>query len=264
MTFVAHWKVNEGSLLSPTTAIDSAAGLSGSHNGTYDHYSLSYGKFESGGVGGRNVHIISSGRSSIGSIGNPTDFHISTDLTVMFWFYMDLYGGNYTRKVVNCTGVNNSSADENDWWKIELTGTTLLPTFRMVWQTGVGSNTTVTADYNTFPSNGFYLASIVRYEVTTNKYGVKFYANGSLVNTKDNGGIGWDPPVGGVNALPYVGRDGYGVSQSYFAYDSVRVYDEELNESQIDEIYQEENQYYEGMPVVESGLYSSRSGAGFN
>jgi hypothetical protein len=261
MTLLAHWKFDEGAAVTGiTSAIDSVAGGSGSHSGTYGFTTGSLGRLVPGGVGGRHLRCISgTGGGVITSIGNPSDFRIASLFTAMFWFGFDattqLYSGS-TRKIFNCTGINDVDAVQNDWFDIRLFAPYAI---QVRWETAPGVRVTVTSANYILHRNGWMHIAVVRYEVTPGFVGVRFYINGVLVDTQDNGGAGFSVPVGGSSALPYIGRDGYANDTGIIHIDSLRFYDTVENVATILGIYNDEIDYIEGIPVEEPDIYSSQS-----
>ncbi len=265
MAFLAHWKIDEAPLANATTAIDSIAGGSGSHSGAYAFTGTGYyGRLDACGVGGRHLRLVNTASDGghITSIGNPGDFRLAGTFTGMFWFHKDHYYFDHTRTVFNCTGINDSSADENDWWDINcFAGRTI----QVRWETAPGVRVTVGSALNILPKNGWCHIAVVRYEVVTGMWGIKFYVNGVLADTQDNSGSGWSPPVGGVNALPYIGRTGATTHIGYETWiDSVRFYDDAQSDSQILAVYNDEVSAIFGTQIGETGPNNTGLNAGFS
>ena len=259
MAFLAHWKIDEGIGGNPTTAIDDQGGGSGQHDGTYDLPWGSAGLFP-GGIGGKHLHLYSSGASArgyIGSIGNPSDFRLLGIVSAMLWFHPDTYYGmtaaSDLKYLIGCTGADDVGAAENDLWSVEAYFPNLL---RVQWETAPGVRVTVTSNNDIYPENGWMHLAIVRYEVVANKWGIKFYVNGALADTQDNAGAGWNPPVGGGSTLPLVGKAVSAYSPRSFNLDSVRVYDDEQSVAQILAIYNAEKPLFEGLPAADLSLPS--------
>ncbi len=263
MTFLAHWKCDEGSGIEATVAIDSEGNGSGSHNGTYGYSTTSdnYGSLSSGGVGGKHLHTTRNASGyggAIININNPADFRLVGTFTAMFWFCDDYYRViTYGRYFIGCTGAEDTTIAENDLWQVRHASHRAIAVY---WETSPGVRTTVTSVTGICKKNGWDHFAVVRYEVTAGMWGIKFYVNGVLADTQDNTGAGWSPPTGGTNSLPYVCRNGGSINNDESEIDSIRVYDTEENAATILAVYDAEKQYFEGLGVddtIELGMVRS-------
>lgn len=263
MTFLAHWKCDEGSGVKAQTAIDSEGNGSGSHTGDYifNASSDSYAALSSGGVGGKHLHTTrntSGYGGGIDNIGNPADFRLLGTFTVMFWFCDDWFRIlTYGKYFVGCTGANDLSTAEHDLWQVRYAANRAIAVY---WETAPGVRTTVTSASEIRKKNGWDHIAVVRYEVTSGMWGIKFYVNGVLADTQDNSGVGWAPPTDGANSLPYVCRRGSRLDNDAHEIDSIRVYDTAENVSVILAAYNAEKEFFFGLEVddtIEIGIIRS-------
>lgn len=245
MTFLAHWKFGDGWWTEPTIAADSAAGGSGSHDGTYTWGY--WGGLVPGGVGG--THIYKPGATAfcnVSSIANPSDFLLYGALTVCCWYHPDHYYNYHNPTyLVNCSGVDDT-APENDLWSLQIASDRRL---LLHWENGAGVDVFAASNNYLFPLQGWSHATAERYEVVAGKWGCNFYRNGALHSTDDNGGAGYDPPDGGANALPRINHRGTTNSYRSYDMDSVRVYDTAIGAAAIQAIYDEEEPFFNSVPV---------------
>lgn len=232
----------------PTTALDAAAGGSGAHDGTYVLSStLGWGNLLPGGVGGK--HVVNRGNNAGGtviSIGNPSDLRLLGAMTVMAWYAPDDYYYHYNPSyIASCTGLDETEA-ENDLWSLEIAGVRIV---RLRWENGLGVDINAVSGASFLNQQGWTHVAVTRYEMTPGKWGCDFYADGQYHSTDDNTGSGYDPPTGGGNSLPYLGRIGVAQTPTSMSYDSVRVYDTEESAASILAVYNAEVVFFEDLPV---------------
>jgi hypothetical protein len=235
MVLLAHWPIDDGYSNQPTVTRDAAGGGSGAHDGV-PQLDTSEAKYQPGGVGGQ--HLFHQGNSldgTVSSIANPADFQLFGALTLSAWVAPDTYyfWGGGEHYIVSCSGPNSGLQADNNLFDFRVGAGRFL---KLQWQNGLGVNVVVTSTSNILPyHSGWSHVAAERYEVTPGFWGVRFYVNGALADTQDNGGAGWLPPDGGANALPYIARlnhdDGAVYRDNY--YDSVRVYDTAIGQSAI-------------------------------
>lgn len=268
MTLLAHWPFDDGHNNYPTTARDAAAGGSGSHEGTYTLSGTDYnwyGRLTPGGVGGRVVvNQAGSANGTVTAIQNPADLRLLGALTVMAWLHADDYYYWYEpTKVVNVTGIDETEA-ENDLWALEVAG--VGRAVRLRWERSTGVDVAALSTTGLMWLQGWTHVAVERYEVVAGKWGCRFYRDGQLFSTDDNGGAGYDPPTGGGNSLPYIGRDGAGQTTRQFVYDSIRVYDTAIGQASIQAVYDAEKANFDDRPTKDdwapSGPLSRTEGAG--
>src|SRR4030042_1028319 len=246
MTFLAQWKKNDGPYQGATVAADAEGGGSGSHDGVWTWGS--YGQLNPGGPYG--MHVRNQTGGYVSSIGNPADLRLLGNITVAAWIHADDYyywSDSNPRYIVNCTGTDDTQA-QNDLWSLEVVGDRAL---RFRWENGVGVDVVVDSDDNILPIQGWSHVIVVRYEVVAGKWGIRFYVDGSLASTKDNGGAGWDPPDGGGSSLPYVGRRGGSVSGTMWMYASVRIYDTAEDDAGALAIYSIEDTWLDDITIFD-------------
>lgn len=282
MTLLSHWKLGDGRY-NPSTAIDAAAGGSGAHDGSYSWgASPAGGALFPGGVDGSHLYSAYNG-GYIDSIGNPADLRLLGGMTIMLWLHhWDAnqywgYAGN--RFICNCTSYPWTAEADNTPWDVYVSHVNVgRPYFR--WDYGT-SPTSVWIQCAVDPPARWYHLAIKRYEISAGYYGVKFYYDGVLVDTQDNGGPGWPAPTGGGNAIPYIGRrdDANNTYYCHYFLDSIRIYDSEESDAAIEAVHDAEEPLVrsdvEFWPVSEpvgvsdkyiareEGPFSSREGAGF-
>lgn len=236
MTLLAHWPLDDGT---PTvsTARDAAAGGSGSHEGSYNHYFVLPGNLIPGGVGGQHLYIRNGGNyGTIDSILNPSDLRLTGTMTVMCWFHNDPTYVTAAQYIANCAGVDDTEA-ENDLWdfRVDTSGRV-----HLYWENGAGVDVQTTSGNDLWVVQGWTHIAAVRYEVVAGKWGTKFYANGQLHSTDDNTGAGYDPPTGGGNSLPFVGKKNTSYNTRRTHVDSIRVYDTAESQPNIEAVYDTE------------------------
>jgi len=120
-------------------------------------------------------------------------------------------------------------AGNAQWWFQTKTDRQL----QLSWLYGAGSLVEILSGGTPLPLNGWVHVGVERYEVISGFWGAKFYVNGSLWSTQDNGGAGWPAPTGGslaqMNlACSQTWHGGYELN-----YDSVRVYDAAVGAAQM-------------------------------
>lgn len=235
MVLLAHWPIDDGYVDAPTTTRDIAGGGSGAHDGV-PNLSSSF-CYRPGGVGGHHLHKRSNSyEGSVASIANPADFRLLGELSVSGWLCPDdsYYWYTYDRVLACCDGIDETEA-ENRLWDFRTNGSaTGGRGLSLRWENGAGVDVRVDSiSLASWPTQGWCHVAAERYEVTPGFWGVRFYLNGVLVDTQDNGGAGWAPPTGGGNSLPFLARLNQSVGgYREFKYDSVRVYDSAVGASQ--------------------------------
>jgi len=255
MVLLAHWPLDDGDYRpAPPTARDVAAGGSGSHAGTYTWGS---GGLRPTGVGG---HHFESDDSYIDSIGNPSDLILLGSVTAVSWLWCDDYYhfGYENRNVVSCVAVDDATIATNDAFWLRNNAFKL----EFAWQYGAGqTQVTATTSTSVLPYGKPSHVAAVRYQISPGFYGVKFYVDGILVDTQDNGGPGWAAPTGGSSCVPYVG---YALTDNNRAcyLDSVRIYDSEESTANILAIYDAEKDSIM-MAATHNGPNSSRENSGW-
>lgn len=246
MTLLAHWPIDDGlDRPSPATARDVAAGGSGAHDGTYVWGTSS--RLWAGGysVGaGRSGKFLYSKYAYISSLANAADLRLLGDMTIAGWFWVDFIEvssgfhewNDGVRKLVSCSVANDASEATNDCYDLRNNNHKL----EFSWQFGAGQTVVTVQSADILPYVGLAHIAAVRYEVTTGFYGVKFYINGVLADTQDNGGSGWAAPSGGGSCTPQLLRDSSGINSKILLVDSIRIYDSAENDAAILAIYNEE------------------------
>lgn len=240
MVLLAHWPIDDGYLDGPTVTRDIAGGGSGAHDGEPMNLSSSYdyANYRPGGVGGHHIHKRgNSYDGAIRAIANPSDFHLFGELAVSAWICPDDYYHWYThvRVIACCDGDHTTGLEaDNTIWDFRTNGSaTNGRGLSLRWQYGAGVEVRVhSIAIPSWPIQGWFHVAAERYEVTPGFWGVRFYLNGAQVDDQNNGGLGWAPPTGGANALPFIARR-YASPGGYreWFYDSVRVYDAIVGES---------------------------------
>lgn len=241
MTLLAHWRIADG-INDPVTAVDSV----GSHNGTYN-YGL-VGRIVPGGIGGTKLQVGTSGfQAYIDSILNPSSLRLLSEMTVMSWVTPeDAFGNRY---VANVSGLDETEA-ENNCWSVEI-GTNR--SLRMTWETSTGTDITVQSINDILPVGGICHIAVVRQSLGGN-YEVLFYVNGVLLDTQDNGAVGYTGPTGGGNSLPFIGKLATVLNPYDYYLDSVRVYDSVENAASILSVYNTEQDDYDNLDVESSTI----------
>jgi len=248
MTFIAHWKIGgePGSAMNGQAAVDSAAGGSGAHNGIYR-----VNTSESIAPHGYDENLslrcaFSNNDGIIDSFGNISDLQITGTYSVMFWFTPTTWLSN-RMYVINIGASGSTEATNNLIW----IGARSSGHMRAYWEHGAGTGVIVDSTDPIITTLKWHHIAVVRYPISAN-YGVKFYVNGTLEDTQDNGGGGYTAASGGTSTVGYIGRsaeDSY--SADYYKLDSIRVYDSDES-SNVSSIYDTEKSYFgEGFPVVQ-------------
>lgn len=282
MTLLAHWPLSDSQYSSATTAVDVAAGGSGSHSGTYGSPSL-----VPPGIDGYHLFIGTSG-GVVTSIQNESDFLISGDLTLMGWVHAWEEGspsgsgqgyGNYS--VLISKGANNEDFDGNIVFQLQtydITGQ-----IRLIWEYGSGSNSIAYSGSDYADRMGWTHIAVVREDFGAGpNQQVKWYKNGQYFSTDDNSSSGFGGQAGGSNTLTLIGRTQAGYSTQEVHLGSLRVYDEAVSAATIESVYDSEKDYFQNVQVVlnepgfvkidkvldyravYAGSRSGRTGAGFS
>ena len=279
MSLLAHWPIDDGILDTPTTARDAAAGGSGSHAGTYDK--TSYSTLLPGGVGGR--HMLCAFGGHIHSIGNPADFrNLHGEMTIAMWLWTDEFSSTFglyqwtdeIRRFVSCSIANGGSIVTNNSFLFRNNGRKL----HISWQHDANVTETIETTSDVLYPCGPQHIAVVRYLISGSTYGVRFYRNGQEVEDRSTG---WTGPNGCDNAIPYIAKDYSGVNWLTLYFDSVRIYDEALNATAVEALYDSEeplvhapvsvapyNMTDIGQPgdpykLVHNGIFNGRQQAGW-
>jgi hypothetical protein len=258
MALLAHWTMNDSRARSGSVAVDVAAGGSGSHSGTYG-----WGSSDGQGCilpGGGLLSTYQAG--NVHSMGNLSDLNqLHGSATFMFWIQTQQDNGWYpgNRYIANCSVATWASEADNRAWYIAFASNDRKPGIN--WQYGATPTNVTLYSSVPLPAHGRTHVAIVRFQTTPGYFGVKWYYNGVLVDTQDNGGAGWPEATGGSNCQCFIGRNGAGLNAYYAHYilEDVRVYDSEETQENIEAVYNEENQIL----VREEGPFSVREDAGF-
>lgn len=202
------------------TAVDSAAGGSGAHNGTY-RVTTTESITPTGYDEKQSLRCsLSTSDGIIDSFANISDLQLTGTYSVMFWFMPRNAIGN--GMYVFSVGGTTEDQAENILIHIEGRST---GAFRVFWEYGSGSNVDISSATGLISAIRWYHVAVIRYPIAAN-YGVKFYINGVLADTQDNGGTGYTAADGGTNGLGYIGRTpGDSSAFNYYNVDSIRVYD---------------------------------------
>jgi len=261
MAFLAHWKIGGGSgeVMDGQTAVDSAAGGSGSHSGTYklstsggyilspygtdEYLSMNCSRYNDDGY----IHTFS----------NLADLQgLHGEMTASLWVMKNHnYGWNDTLYLASCGNTGSTSAD-NFSFAISAEDPRRL---RFLWHYGAKNLVSVYSANDILPVRTYPThIAFVRYEISPGFYGVKFYVNGVLADTQNNGGAGWTAPTDGSSGVMYIGRDVSGMSDRDFHLDSLRIYDS-AEEASISGIYNAELPYWEpgSYDITQSTTYYS-------
>ena len=267
MTLLAHWKLNDGVGTVPTVAADSAGGGSGDHDGVYTlGASEGSGCLLLGGIGGRHLYSTYQ-QGYVTTFNNITDLNsIHGSLTLMFWYHRNEglgWQNGGTSRTPNCMTSSWSTEADNIPWLTQINATGY-PGFS--WQYGSSGTTTGTQSCSqAVDLAGWTHITVKRYEISAGYYGIKFYFDGVLVDTIDNGGAGWPAHTGGANCQAFIGRDANNLNPYYCHWfcDSVRLYDEELSDEDIEDVYEAEaaEMYAE---TVEEGIFGTNDYCGFS
>lgn len=240
MTFLAHWKIGggPGATMNGQPAVDSAAGGSGAHNGIYrvnTSESISPHGYD------ENLSLRCSFSSSDGiidSFGNISDLQLTGTYSVMFWF-MPLSWLDNGMYVINIGNFGTAEANNNLIW----IGCQMNGRIRVHWEYGAGAGITVDSTDPIITTMKWYHIAVIRYPIAAN-YGVKFYVNGTLEDTQDNGGPGYTAATGGTNTVGYIGRTAEDDSSAnYYKVDSIRIYDTDES-ANVSTIYSTESSYF--------------------
>jgi len=236
---IAHWPIDNVKAKESTVVRDIVEGGSGNHDGAITTWG--YSSFNPGGVNGRNLGYINQYGGWVQNIGNPDDFRVNGELSVMGWACPDQYTGwNQTNLLASCDGTKTGDTTQNSPWCFDVSGRKL----RLYWYTS-GAWVVVSTTNVVTSRQGFQHFAAVRYEITPGSpstYGIRFYVDGQLVEDVDNGGAGFSGPVGGESSVPYLGRrqDLVTTYQSDTWIDSFRFYNGALGDSDILAVFQEE------------------------
>jgi hypothetical protein len=281
MTLLAHWPLSESAGSGSPTAIDVAAGGSGSHNGTYNNHTLVMP-----GIDGFHLFVTTSG-GTITSILNESDFLISGDITLMCWLHAYEEGDPlHTTQGYNNAGIviskseNNEDADGNIVFQLQIYDITGQMMF--IWEYGTGSNCIAYSGSDYADKMGWTHIAAVRenFGAGPNQQ-IKWYKNGQYFSTDDNSSSGFNRQDGGSVTLTQIGRNVATYSTRSFHTGSIRVYDEVVSPATIATVYDSEKNYFQNVPVrlntpsfvkikksldyepVYAGRRSGKQGAGF-
>jgi hypothetical protein len=243
MAFLAHFKFADAPAQNATTALDSEGGGTGSHSGTYSFTSpVSNGSIMPGGIEGRHVRIQNADSGSVTSLGNIADLRITGEMTVAFWYYTE--DTDSWHPIIEINGINETQA-ENKLFAVNRESTGRLS---MKWENGAGVDVDVNSINNIVIDFDRWLHCAVVREANGGNFNVKFYVNGVLVDTQDNGGSGYAGPDGGGNSLGFIGRDQASTEPvGTFRFDSLRIYNSAENATTILGIYNSELAEWEAL-----------------
>ena len=119
MTLLGHWKIGDarGTGMDGQTAIDSAAGGSGDHNGIYK-LSTSYDAVLSvpGYDEGLHLNLSSGDYGYIHTFNNLADLRLTGTMTVMFWFKRPYNYGVIDGMHIAGMGANSELQADNYLW----------------------------------------------------------------------------------------------------------------------------------------------------
>ena len=242
MTFLAHWKIggSPGSGLDGQPAIDSAAGGLGAHNGVYrvtteesitsTHGYDEYQSLRGSGSGTDGI---------IDTIANVSDLQLTGTYTVMFWFMPRnvLDNGMYVYSV----GASGESLETNFLVHIEARSN---GSIRVFWEYDAGTDVNVYSVTELISVIRWHHVAVVRYPISSN-YGVKFYIDGVLADTQNNGGAGYPAAADGSSTAAYIGRTATdSTAVNYYNLDSIRVYDTDES-ANVASVYATESSYFD-------------------
>lgn len=226
MTLIAHWPLtgNPGDAEDGQPAYDIAGGGSGYHDGIYEvSTSEILGPW---GVGGRHLNCNQLLSGYVHSFANLSDFiALKGEMTVCCWRRKHQGATSTEQGRMVCCGGAGETSDTNYQWQFETRANGALSLF---WEYGAGSDVIPISATGILSNNGgWYHVAAVRYLITPGFFGVRYYVNGVLVDTQDNGGSGYPPPDGGSSSSLFIGRNTGGdpPAGTGFGIDSVRVYD---------------------------------------
>lgn len=245
MVLLAHYKFNEAPAQNATTAVDVAAGGSGSHSGTYTFSSPdNNGGLEPGGIGGRHTRISLNDSGSVASLGNISDLRITGEMTVMFWYYSE--DTDSWHPIVEVNGVDETQA-ENKLFSVSRESSGRLA---MKWEYSTGIDIDVFSANNIVQDLDKWMHCAIVRKLNGSNFNVLFYVNGVLVDTQDNGGGGYTAPDGGGNSLGFIGRDQASTEPvGTYRIDSLRVYNTAESSASISSQYSAEVDSFESYAV---------------
>jgi hypothetical protein len=241
MVLLAQWDLDEGPYQEPTTAVDSAGGGSGSHDGTYVWGSSIWIGYKS--AGGLGPWCFESGNGRIDPFLNNADFLLYGAMTAMAWF-MKPPDDTWDYFPIMCFQGATVGADYNSLFTMDFRGVTDQLSFRWesaedVWQDPRMSSGNVN------PIGWNHLVA-VRYVASGQNLGVRFYLNGALVNVDDNAGAGYPPPTGGLLSTLFIAQYASLSNANRPRLAGIRVYDDEQSLAQIQAVYNAE------LPLIEA------------
>ena len=247
MTLLAHWKMggNRGTSSNGQTAVDSAAGGSGAHDGIYrlDQYGplvpIGYDS---------NLCLRGCTRSTggiIDTISNVSDLQLTGTMTLMFWFSHLDASITANQKYIFTIGAVGETLETNYtiFCRIETNGVILF-----LWEYDAGNNIAINSSTELLYDSQWHHVAVVRYVVGTG-YGVDFYIDGAYVESFTNGGAGYTAPNGGTSGVGYVGRSADdSTSSGDYGIGSLRVYDTDES-ANVAQVYNTEVTTFTGIGV---------------
>jgi len=248
MVLLAQWNLDEGPEDVPTTAIDSAAGGSGSHDGTY-----TLGGKVAGGLG--PWHLTAASSNYVTSFLNDADLHLLGEMTVMCWYMKpgnDYWGGGSSALAMVGSG-SSGSENYNYNYLFDFNGG---EDFVLRWESAEGVWHVPASGTGILSPWGWNHVAAARYDIAGN-LGVKFYVDGQLVMTDDNGGPGYSPPTNGTLSEMMIGRYGGNANTLMAHMCELRIYDEERSQAQIEAVYDA------GLPSIEGSIVGAEIPKGF-
>jgi hypothetical protein len=202
MAELARYLFNEAPVQGAVTAVDTVAGGSGSHSGSYFFTATpSDGSILPGGVGGSHVRISLADSGSVVTLGNIADLRLTGEMTVTFWYYTE--GVDSWHPIIEVNGVDETQV-ENKLFAVSRESSGRLA---MKWEHTAGVDVDVNSANNIVQNWYQWIHCAVVRVANGGNFDVLFYVNGALVDTQDNGGGGYQGPDGGGNSLAFIGRD---------------------------------------------------------
>lgn len=264
MTLIAHWPLAgaPGDSEDGQAAPDIAAGGSGAHDGIFEVSASEPLKP----WGSGNTHLFCNELSSgyVHTFSNLADLRgLQGTMTVACWRkkYQSATGTDYGY-LASCGGGDETQAANYQWqFRSRINGA-----LELFWENGLGVDVLTASITGLLPNNGgWHHVAAVRYQISPGFYGVKYFVDGVLADTQDNGGGGFPGPDGGSASVFYIGRNtnAQPPGNTDYGVDSVRVYDTDES-ANISSIYASEIVDHEPVPRVspiESGAIAGTLGS---
>jgi len=264
MTLLAHWKLNDRPIRDAHGGVAYDSGSAGRYSGVYTF--ISSGGLFSGGAYGRYFYASShwtGGISKVHTWSNIAELRLQDEMTISAWVHpqlsWDTSYGFYSENIVGVIGVDETEV-ENDPWRLSIDAASLRMSF--MWEHGLGTDVIVYSSNNILARLGWIHIVAVRYLVAPGMYGIRYYQDGVLFSTHDNGGVGYSPPTGGGNSLGSIGPIISGVT-TMNSISSVRVYNHAMLDTEVTALHDEESVGVYRQTVIETGVNSPEQDAGF-